>query len=54
VLITVQAALRGLDPSLEEASRSLGHGPAATFLRVTLPQLRVGAPPGGCSSRSTC
>lgn len=47
VLITVQAALRGLDPSLEEASRSLGHGPAATFLRVTLPQLRVGAAAGG-------
>jgi iron(III) transport system permease protein len=47
VLITVQAALRGLDPSLEEASRSLGHGPAATFFRVTLPQLRVGAAAGG-------
>ncbi len=46
VLITVQAALRGLDPSLEEASRSLGRGPAMTFLRVTLPQLRPSAAAG--------
>ncbi len=47
VLITVQAALRGLDPSLEEASRSLGHGPARTFWRVTVPQLRPSAAAGG-------
>lgn len=47
VLITVQAGLRGLDPSLEEASRSLGHGPVRTFWRVTLPQLRVSALAGG-------
>ncbi len=47
VLITVQAALRGLDPSLEEASRSLGRGPFVTFLRVTLPQLRPSAAAGG-------
>src|SRR5690606_26795021 len=47
VLITVQAALRGLDPALEEASRSLGRGPLSTFLRVTLPQLRVSAAAGG-------
>ncbi|MBI2329365.1 MAG: iron ABC transporter permease, partial [Chloroflexi bacterium] len=40
VLITLQAAIRGLDPCLEEASRSLGHGPWDTFRRVTLPQLR--------------
>jgi len=46
VLITVQAALRGLDPSLEEASRSLGRGPFVTFLRVTLPQLRPSAAAG--------
>lgn len=46
VLITVQASLRGLDPALEEASRLLGHGPLRTFLRVTLPQLRVGASAG--------
>jgi iron(III) transport system permease protein len=47
VLLTVQSGLRGLDPALEEASRSLGHGPVATFLRVTLPQLRPSAAAGG-------
>ena len=40
VLLTVRAALRRLDPSLEEASRSLGRGRASTFVRITLPQLR--------------
>ncbi len=40
VLLTVRAALRRLDPGMEEASRILGHGSWATFLRVTLPQLR--------------
>ncbi|MFA9429056.1 ABC transporter permease [Egicoccus sp. AB-alg2] len=47
VLLTVQASLRGLDPSLEEASRSLGRGPLQTFVRVTLPQLRPAAAAGG-------
>jgi iron(III) transport system permease protein len=46
VLITVQAALRGLDPALEDASRSLGHGALSTFRRVTLPQLRPSAAAG--------
>jgi iron(III) transport system permease protein len=40
VLLTVRAAIRGLDPSLEEASRLLGHGQWATFQHVVLPQLR--------------
>ena len=40
VLLTVRAALRRLDPSLEEASRMLGHGRWSTFRRVVLPQLR--------------
>lgn len=40
VLLTLQASIRGLDPCLEEASRSLGHGSWSTFRRVTLPQLR--------------
>ena len=40
VLLTVRGALRGMDPALEEASRSLGSGGWATFFRVTLPQLR--------------
>jgi iron(III) transport system permease protein len=40
VYLTVRAALRNLDPSLEEAARCLGYGPWRTFLAVTLPQLR--------------
>ncbi len=40
VLLSVQSGLRGLDPALEEAARSLGFGPWHTFWRVTLPQLR--------------
>jgi len=40
VLLPVAAALRGLDPALEEVSRSLGHGPWRTFRSVTLRQLR--------------
>lgn len=41
VYLPVAAALRGMDPALEEVSRSLGHGPWRTFARVTLPQLRL-------------
>jgi iron(III) transport system permease protein len=40
VLLTVRGALRGMDPALEEASRSLGSGGWPTFFRVTIPQLR--------------
>jgi iron(III) transport system permease protein len=40
VLLTVRAAYRRLDPSLEEASRTLGRGSMGTFVRVVLPQLR--------------
>ena len=40
VLINLQASLRGIDPSLEEASRSLGQGEWSTFRHVVLPQLR--------------
>jgi iron(III) transport system permease protein len=40
VLLTVRAALRRLDPSLEEASRTLGRSRRATFWRVVVPQLR--------------
>jgi iron(III) transport system permease protein len=40
VLLTVRATIRRLDPSLEEASRMLGHGQWTTFVRVVLPQLR--------------
>jgi len=40
VYLGVQAALRGIDPALEEAARSLGLGPVRSFFRVLLPQLR--------------
>ncbi|MGH9001004.1 MAG: ABC transporter permease [Acidimicrobiia bacterium] len=40
VLLTVRAALAGIDPALEEAARSLGRSPRATFTSVVLPQLR--------------
>jgi iron(III) transport system permease protein len=40
MLLTIRAAYRRLDPSLEEASRTLGRGGSATFVRVVLPQLR--------------
>ena len=40
VLLLVSAALRGLDPALEEAGRGLGRTPFAVFRRVTLPALR--------------
>jgi iron(III) transport system permease protein len=40
VYLPVAAALRGMDPALEESARSLGCGRIATFMRVILPQLR--------------
>ncbi len=40
VFLSVRAALLRMDPSLEEASHSLGYGSWTTFWRVTLPQLR--------------
>lgn len=40
VYLPVVASLRGLDPALEEAAWSLGHGRWRTFTRVVLPQLR--------------
>lgn len=47
VLLTTRAALLRLDPSLEEASRSLGRGGRTTFARVVLAQLRPAAAAGG-------
>lgn len=47
VYLPVAAALRGLDPALEETARSLGDSPFRTFRRVVLPQLRP-ALAGGC------
>ena len=40
VLLSVRAALWGLDPALEESSRGLGNGKWKTLWKVTLPQLR--------------
>jgi len=40
VFLPVAAALRGLDPALEETGRSLGLGPWRCFFRVVLPQIR--------------
>ncbi|RQH09151.1 ABC transporter permease [Paraburkholderia dinghuensis] len=40
VYLPVAAALRGLDPALEETARALGCNRWATFVRVVLPQLR--------------
>ena len=40
VYLPVAAALRGLDPALEETARSLGESAWGCFLRIVLPQLR--------------
>jgi iron(III) transport system permease protein len=40
VFLLASAALRSLDPALEEAARGLGHSPLATFATVTLPSIR--------------
>ncbi|HEY1997793.1 iron ABC transporter permease [Paraburkholderia sp.] len=40
VYLPVAAALRSMDPALEESARALGCGRWATFMRVVLPQLR--------------
>lgn len=47
VFLPVAASLRGLDPSQEEAARSLGFGPWRTFFAVTLPRLRPAIAGGG-------
>jgi iron(III) transport system permease protein len=47
VYLPVVAALRGLDPALEEAAWSLGHSRWRSFRTVLLPQLRP-ALLGGC------
>ena len=40
VYLPVAAALREMDPALEETARALGNRTSAVFLRVVLPQLR--------------
>jgi iron(III) transport system permease protein len=46
-LVNVRAGLAQVPPSLEEASRSLGSSPSATFLRVTLRLTAPAAAAGG-------
>ncbi|MET4638443.1 iron ABC transporter permease [Mycetocola sp. 2940] len=47
VYLPALAAIRGLDPALEESARSLGMGSWAVFIRVVLPQLRLAVLGGG-------
>lgn len=47
IFLNIWTALRGLDPALEEAARSLGHSPGHVFQRVVLPQLRPALYAGG-------
>jgi spermidine/putrescine transport system permease protein len=42
VAAVVRTRMSNADTSLEEASRDLGAGPVATFMRITLPQLAPG------------
>ena len=37
MILTLVGVIRGINPSLEEAARSLGASPRRTFMRVTLP-----------------
>ncbi|HUF39895.1 MAG TPA: iron ABC transporter permease [Anaerolineales bacterium] len=45
-LLSVRASLLGMDPALEEASRSLGRTAWDTFWKVTFPQMRPGLAAG--------
>ncbi len=47
IFLLLVAALRDLDPALEESSRSLGAGRWSTYFRVVLPQLRPALLGGG-------
>jgi iron(III) transport system permease protein len=47
LLIALRSGLQGIDPAIEEASRTLGNNAWATFWQVTLPQLRPSLVAGG-------
>ncbi len=47
IFMSIRAALHRLDPSIEEAARSLGYNGLQTFLKVTLPNLRPAITAGG-------
>lgn len=40
LLLSLRAALQGMDPALEESARSLGYSAWKTFWKMTFPQLR--------------
>lgn len=46
-VLPIYAVLRGIDPALAPAARSLGAGPASTFLHVILPLSLPGVAAGG-------
>ena len=54
LLLSIRAGLQGIDPTMEEAGRSLGHSPSSTFFRVILPQLRPSLVAGGVASGTIC
>lgn len=45
--LVLLARIQGMDPLLEEASASLGAGPATTFRRIIMPMLAPGMVAGG-------
>jgi iron(III) transport system permease protein len=47
LLLSVRSGLQGIDPSLEEAGRSLGYSSRETFFKVVLPQLQPSMVAGG-------
>lgn len=47
ILLSIRAAMQGMDPAQEEAARSLGCSPWRTFWKVTLPQLIPSITAGG-------
>ncbi|MDB5080286.1 MAG: hypothetical protein JWP00_2210 [Chloroflexi bacterium] len=47
IFSNIYSALQRLDPSLEEAARSLGYGPWRVFWRVTFPMMRPALTAGG-------
>ena len=47
LLLNIRAGLQGMNPTLEEAARSLGKGAVSTFFHITLPQLSPSLAAGG-------
>lgn len=47
LLLSVRAGLQGINPAMEEAARSLGHGQSSIFFRIILPSLYPSIVAGG-------